>query len=244
MSGCWIPKKNFVPWNLLYFTSSEVQILRIGYVYTVRLGVNNANVVELQLLSSRSANFWSLYVQLRTGLVSILWNKLIWLLVCSLYAVSPSVGSHSENIIQKLQQASKCISPAFLIVTPGMRCRNHLSRSKPGILLFSEKQYFILFDCVKLKAAFVTLSQRIPNPHADNFKIADTNSCSWSLEYMTWPPLPLASCPNHIAAVLEGKNEALRRVLQHVLPKSFEGHLVHIYCVSTERNIKICTPKQ
>jgi len=193
-------------------------------VCTARSGVKNFNVFELQLLSSRSAILCSVYVELRTGFVSILWSKFLWVLVCSLHAVSPSVGSHSEKNIKKLQQASN-IPPAFLTVTAGMWFRNHLSRSKPAILFFIEKQHFILFDCVKLKAAFVILSQRIPNPHADNFKLADTNSCSWSLEYMTWPPLLLTSCPNHTATVSEGKNEALRRVLQHVLPKSFESHL-------------------
>ena len=193
-------------------------------MYTARSVVNNFNFVELQLLSSRSAIFWSVYVELRTGLVSILWSKLLWVLVFSLHAVSPLVGFHSEKIIQRLQKASN-IPLVFLIVTAGMRCRNHLSRSKPAILFFIEKQHFILFDCVKLKAAFVK-SQRIPNPHADDFKIADTNSCSWSLKYMTWPPLLLTSCPNHNATVFEGNNEAPRRVLQHVLPKSFESHLL------------------
>jgi len=57
MSGCWIPQKNFVPWSLLHFTSTEVQIYGIGYVYIARSFVNKFNFVELQLLSSRPAIF-------------------------------------------------------------------------------------------------------------------------------------------------------------------------------------------
>lgn len=61
------------------------------------------------------------------------------------------------------------------------------------------RSYFIQSDCANLKAAILTLSEYIPNIHADNFIMLNTNKCSQSLENTGCLFYSLKPCPNQLS---------------------------------------------
>ena len=67
---------------------------------------------------------------------------------------------------------------------------------------------------VKMVVIFLISYEFIPNAHADNFRILDTNMYSSSLENTGFPP---RSYPNYTQNIFESKNGALHADSQHVV---------------------------
>jgi hypothetical protein len=85
-------------------------------------------------------------------------------------------------------------------------------------LIFTEK-LLISFSSAKLESVFL-IPETIPIPRADTLRIFEAN-----------PSTLLTPCPNHITAVLEGKNQRLRACPQHVA-NFFYSEILTAICTS------------
>lgn len=110
----------------------------------------------------------------------------IWDLICCLYQVS-SYFLQDFSVLKKFflftsLQRTNGRPPTFPIILVGLCYRKRLSQSKQAIILFAAKMCIIPFYSSTLKMTFLISYEPIPNAHADNFRILNTNMNSSSLK--------------------------------------------------------------
>jgi len=123
-----------------------------------------------------------------TFMISILYE--IWFVPCTKFLHI----SHRNYVYSKVfcwltsLQRTNDTPPAFPIFVVGLYYRKCLSQSKQAILLLIAKLCIIPFYSSTLKVTFLISYESIPNTHADNFRILDTNMYCSSLENTGLPP--------------------------------------------------------
>ena len=79
---------------------------------------------------------------------------------------------------------------------------------------------------VKMVVIFLISYEFIPNAHADNFRILDTNMYSWSLENTGPPPVPTqTTLKTSLKARMVHSMQIRSMLLNTCSSKSSDGHL-------------------